>query len=57
MTPDTTSTSEPVEDSGEIMASVDDDGSGQRLIIADVDGDDAWLSMRVADTASLAAWQ
>jgi hypothetical protein len=37
----------------EVMASVDDDGSGERLIIADVATDDAWISMSLEDATSL----
>lgn len=37
----------------EVMASVDDDGSGARLIIADVASDDAWIAMSLEDATSL----
>lgn len=33
----------------EIMCSIDDDGSTERIVIADVSCDDAWLSMQLAD--------
>jgi hypothetical protein len=31
------------------MCSIDDDGSTERIVIADVSCDDAWLSMQLAD--------
>lgn len=36
----------------EVMASIDDDGSGARLIIADVASDDAWIAMSLEDTVA-----
>ena len=46
-----------VADDAEVMASVDDDGSTERLVIADISREDAWLSMRVTDAISLPDWQ
>ncbi|WP_458185912.1 DUF7556 family protein [Haladaptatus sp. NG-WS-4] len=57
MTPDTATVSVPVADDSEVMASVDDGGQTKRLVIADVSCDDAWISMRTSDVASLPAWR
>ena len=37
----------------EVMASIDDDGSEERVIIADTTVDGAWISMPLGDAASL----
>lgn len=37
----------------EVMASIDDDGSEERIIIADTTADDAWLAMSLDDAAVL----
>jgi len=42
---------------GDVMASLDEDGSEERLVIADVSRDDAWVAVRSADAASLGAWR
>ncbi|MCO8242654.1 MULTISPECIES: hypothetical protein [unclassified Haladaptatus] len=57
MTPDTAAVSVSVANDSEVMASVDDDGKTERLVIADVSREDAWICMRVTDTASLPDWQ
>ncbi|WP_227374989.1 DUF7556 family protein [Haladaptatus halobius] len=57
MTPDTAAVSVSVADSAEVMASVDDDGRTERLVIADISREDAWISMRMTDAASLSDWQ
>ena len=55
MTPDATAS---VDDSGaEVMASVDRTQTGQRLIIADISRDDAWLAADVADALELDDWR
>lgn len=57
MTPDTAavSTAGSAED---VMASVDDDDGGvERFVIADISRDDAWLSLPLAEAATLADWQ
>lgn len=38
-----------------VMSSIDDDGATRRLIIADVDRDDAWIAMRLDDGAGRTA--
>ncbi|WP_327050713.1 DUF7556 family protein [Halomicrococcus gelatinilyticus] len=57
MTPDTTAVSAPVAEDAEVMSSVDDDGRVERLVIADITRDNEWLSMPVADAASLPEWR
>jgi hypothetical protein len=57
MTPDTTAVSAPVAEDAEVMSSVDDDGRVERLVIADISRDNEWLSMPVADAASLPEWR
>ncbi len=39
---------------GEIMAAIEDD---EALVIADISRDNAYLSMPVAEAASLSAWR
>lgn len=39
------------------MGSVDDDGTVERFVIADISRDDAWLSLPLAEAATLADWQ
>ncbi|MFC7167163.1 DUF7556 family protein [Halospeciosus flavus] len=41
----------------EVMAAVDDDGAEERLIIADVESEEAWLSMPTTGSTSLRAWE
>ncbi|MFH5800150.1 hypothetical protein [Haladaptatus sp. DYF46] len=57
MTPDTAAMSVSLANDSEVMASVDDDGQTERLVIADVSRDDAWICMRVTDTAALSNWR
>ena len=57
MTPDTTAVSAPVANDAEVMASVDDDGDEARLVIADITCDNAWISMPVANAASVPNWR
>ncbi|WP_423743654.1 hypothetical protein V5735_11525 (plasmid) [Haladaptatus sp. SPP-AMP-3] len=57
MTPDTAAVSVSLANDSEVMASVDDDGEAERLVIADVSRDDAWICMRVSDTAALPNWR
>jgi hypothetical protein len=57
MTPDTAAMSVSLANDSEVMASVDDDGQTERLVIADVSRDDAWICMRVTDTAALSTWR
>lgn len=57
MTPDTTVASESVADSTEVMASVDNDGTSRRLVIADVTRDDAWISMPASESVRIPAWE
>ena len=42
---------------GRVMASIDHDGHEERLIIADVSTDQAWLSMPASDALPLARWR
>lgn len=42
---------------GEVMASVDDAGTEQRLVIADISTDGEWVSMATTHTAPLPAWR
>ncbi|UPW01771.1 hypothetical protein M0R88_06630 [Halorussus gelatinilyticus] len=41
----------------EVMASLDDDGRTERLIIADTTADGAWLSVPVSGSVDLQSWQ
>ena len=41
----------------EVMASLDDDGRTERLVIADVTDDEAWLSVPVSGSVALREWQ
>ena len=47
----------PGSEGGEVMASVDDAGPEQRLVIADISADDEWVAMATAHAASLSAWR
>lgn len=42
-------------DPGEVMASVDE--PSERLIIADITREDAWLAVPLADAVSIGEWQ
>lgn len=55
MTPDATATADA--SAAEVMASVDTDSDGHRLVIADLTSDDAWLSVRLADAPALDDWR
>jgi hypothetical protein len=44
-------------DAGEVMASVDDAGAEERLVIADISADEEWVTMSTVHTTSLAAWR
>ena len=44
-------------ENGEVVASVDDAGSGQEYVIADITEDGAWLAMDVSDAPALRAWR
>lgn len=41
----------------EVMAAIDSDGRGPRLVIADISADESWLSMPATAAASLADWR
>ena len=41
----------------EVMASVDSDEEGERLIIAELCRDDAWLAISAADAIEVTEWQ
>ncbi|MFB6146171.1 MAG: hypothetical protein ABEJ08_00605 [Halobacteriaceae archaeon] len=41
----------------EVMASVDEEADGDRLVIADVSRDDAWLSMEHGVAPALDEWR
>ncbi|WP_336362435.1 DUF7556 family protein [Halalkalicoccus salilacus] len=46
-------TTSAVDGEREVMASIDDDGSGERVIIADTTVDGAWISMPLEDAMAL----
>lgn len=52
MAPDQTTAPTPVH-GGEVMAAIDDAGPTERLVLADVSRDDAWLSVGLEDAAAL----
>jgi hypothetical protein len=56
MAPNTATPSDSVAQR-EVMASVDDDGCTERLIIADTTADKAWVSVPVSGSVSLQDWQ
>lgn len=43
--------------SGMVMASIDSERDGERLIIADVSRDDAWISMPKGAAPTLSTWR
>ena len=45
------------EDSGEVMAAIEEDGSQSRYVIADISRDDAWVSAPTTATRDLEAWR
>lgn len=46
-----------VDGESEVMASIDDAPDGERVVIADVTTDDAWLAMPLHDAPSLSDWR
>lgn len=46
----------PDGENGRVMAAIDGDAPDRRLIIADTEADDAWVSVAVADARPLAEW-
>lgn len=56
MAPNTATQSDSVAQR-EVMASLDDDGRTERLIIADTTADDAWVSVPVSGSVALQNWQ
>lgn len=53
MASDTTVVPSASAHTGEVMAAVDTDGGVERVVIADVERDGAWLSAAVSDAAAL----
>ena len=56
MTSDTATASDAAAHPVEVMASIESTTTGERLVIADVTRDDAWISMRRSDRTSLPDW-
>jgi hypothetical protein len=56
MTPDTAAVP-AASTADDVMASVDDDGTVERFVIADISRDDAWVSLPLAEAATLADWR
>ena len=52
-----TDTVAPGPDGAEVMASIDDEGDGSRLVIADVSADGTWLSVPAEAAATLVEWR
>lgn len=52
-----TDTATPSADVPEVMASIDADGDGSRLVIADVTADGTWLSVPEDAAATLTEWR
>lgn len=44
-------------DGRQVMAAIDSDGRGPRLVIADISADESWLSVPAANAADLADWR
>ena len=57
MATDAVTPTAPEGDGREVMASIDPDADGDRLVIADVTADGTWLSVREAVAASLSEWR
>lgn len=57
MTSDPARASESAAGDPEIMASIDADGDASRLIIADITGNDRWVSTPARAALSLADWR
>ena len=55
MVPDTAAASNSVE--GEVMISVDGDGEAAKVVIADISREGAWLSLPLAEAASIPEWR
>lgn len=47
----------PGRPTGSVMASVDGDNEEERLIIADVSRDEAWVAMPIAEAPGLSRWR
>jgi hypothetical protein len=56
MVPNTATTSDSVE-KGDVMTSVDGDGPGTQVIIADISRDEAWLSVPLTEASALGDWR
>lgn len=41
----------------EVMAAIDSDGHGPRLVIADINTDESWVSIPAAAAACLTDWR
>jgi len=44
-------------EAGEVMAAIDEDERGRRLVLADVSTEEAWLSARAGCAAVLPEWR
>lgn len=44
-------------DGRQVMAAIDSDDRGPRLVIADISADESWLSVPATDAANLADWR
>ena len=56
MASDTGRATESASGGSEVMASIDGVGAARRLIIADVESNDGWLSIPLRNGASLLEW-
>ena len=53
-----TDTLSPSRDGGpEVMAAIDADADGSRLVLADVTAEETWLSVREEAAATLSEWR
>jgi hypothetical protein len=41
----------------DVMASLDDEGTESRLVIADISRDEAWMSVAADEATALSAWR
>lgn len=55
MVPDTAAASNSTE--GEVMVSIDGDGGAEKVIIADITREGAWISIPLAEAASIPEWR
>jgi hypothetical protein len=55
MVPDTAAASDSVE--GEVMTAVDGNGGAADVVIADISREEAWLSLPLAEAASIPEWR